>query len=125
MYRRWYDHDPTLSMAISLLQNAPKDDQKKTAQYILGLLTPDDPHQRALPENAMWVSSLFTDRKRSQWDEDTSRMMEVLKNSTEDVQMEMSIRIINYVYLLESGLVLDREVENEPSFIKMQRNQTA
>lgn len=111
MNKRWYDHDPTISMAISLLQNASKPDQFRTVKYIIGLLERDEILNQYKKEigDPLRVSYLFPFNKRRNMEPSTRRLLEILKLLPESIQLEMALSIINYIYLLDAGMALSQE----------------
>ena len=105
---RWYDQDPTLSLAVSLLQNASLHDQAKTAQYLIriidsmGTLQPE-----AAKKSALNLGYIFPhNRRRENLEPSARKLLEILKHLPYDSQLEMAIQIIHYIYLLDAGLPL-------------------
>lgn len=102
MNRRWYDHDPTISMAVSLLQNASHGHQETTARFMMmymereGILA----EYELSPEK---ISFLFPLLKRMNLDTSAWEMLEVMKRLPHGRQIEMSLTVINYIYMLETG----------------------
>ncbi len=111
MNKRWYDHDPTLSMAVSLLQNASKPDQFRTVKYIMGLLERDEILKQYRKEigDPLRLSYIFPANRRRDMETSTWRLLEILKLLPETIQMEMALSIINYIYLLDAGMAMNTE----------------
>lgn len=111
MNKRWYDHDPTLSMAISLLMNASKTDQIRTSKYIMNLLEKDELLKRHRQEKGdpLAIAYMFPENKRRNMEESCRRLLEILKRLPFDVQLEMALSMINYIYLLDAGMALNEE----------------
>lgn len=111
MNKRWYDHDPTISMAVSLLLNASKADQLRTVQYTLNLLERDEILRQYRSEigDPLRVSYLFPFNKRRNMEQGTRRLLEILKLLPQSIQLEMALSMINYIYLLDAGMALNNE----------------
>lgn len=103
MKQRWYDKEPTLSMAVSLLQNSPQESQELTARYAMQYLQ----RHSLVPPGFLQtqegpVKFIFPIRRRK-FDLAAHRLLETMKRLPEDVQQIMAVLIINYIYLLDSG----------------------
>lgn len=93
MNKRWYDKEPTLSLAISLLQNSSVEVKHGCADLIIelamknGVVIPND------IKNAIeYLLRRWYDR-----DEILSQAMEYLKNSTEQQRKEIALKVIEYL----------------------------
>jgi hypothetical protein len=105
MKQRWYDADPTLSMAISLLHNATKVHQEMAAQYMLKLI--ESRHlldSEALRTREDRVRFFFSPFRRSNFDTQARYLVEVIKHLEWQAQQDMAVALINYIYVLDGGL---------------------
>ncbi|MEI7473976.1 MAG: hypothetical protein WCK67_04285 [bacterium] len=95
--KRWYDGDPTVSMAISLLRNASQDKQTLVFNLIkdkgveLGI---------EVTTRTFKGFGLFKNRWYDS-DEKLSNAMEVLRHCPTDIQKKVALDMINYLYNLE------------------------
>jgi hypothetical protein len=98
-------------MAVSLLLNASKNDQRRTVQYIITLLERDEIFAQYRKEigDPLRVSYLFPFNKRRNMDGPTRRLLEILKLLPQSIQLEMALNMINYIYLLDAGMALENE----------------
>ena len=105
MFQRWYDKDPTLSMAVSLVQNASKVHQELTARYIFRLLEMenllDAPSLKTGGEER--IRFIFPGHEKRKLDVHFRHLLEVLKLLDFEVQQRMSVQMIQYVYVLDAG----------------------
>lgn len=104
MYKRWYDNDPTLSMAISLLQNASYANQELAAKYIFNIIE----QQRLLNNqqfNSLYKGIAFIfPNNRNQLQVEARRLVEELKHLPSVTQESLALVLINYIYVLDQGL---------------------
>lgn len=113
MHRRWYDHDPTLSMALSLLQNASKQHQSLTVRVMMrymeqmGLLE----EYGLSPEK---ISFLFPLMRRANLNPSARELIEVIKRLPHNKQLEVALMMIDYIYMLETGSAQGLD-EDEPT----------
>lgn len=104
-HHRWYDKDPTLSMAISLLYNASKTHQEMAARYLFstmknqGLLDADE--LRTQTERVRFIFPTF---RRSGFEIHARHLVETMKHLPEVHQQAMAVQLINYIYVLDCGL---------------------
>ncbi|MGE0200324.1 MAG: hypothetical protein AB7P76_05080 [Candidatus Melainabacteria bacterium] len=106
--KRWYDNEPTLSMAVSLLQNAPASHQEMTARYLLGVLERESIlAQYQLDKNS--VHFVFPFLKRARLNVHAWKLLEVMKKLPRNRQLELALGVINYIYMLDSGVSPDPE----------------
>lgn len=105
MKKRWYDSDPTLSMAISLLQNAPRSHQEMTARYMFNLLRSRDLLDSAeLRTKADRVRFIFPSFQRSRFEMHARHLVELMKHLPQGTQQDLAIQLINYMYMLDCGV---------------------
>lgn len=99
--KRWYDHDPTVSMAVSLLRNAPSDHQNVTSDYIMGLLGKDPILEPAAKESILNLSYLFPLGRRRHFTPPAIRLLETMKRLPHGLQLEMSFHMIHQLFVLD------------------------
>jgi hypothetical protein len=108
--KRWYDKDPALSMAISLLNNATSEQQRLTAEHILSLIEhlidEETGYQPLQTRQFLQVAHLFPNPRRLHMESTANRMVEILKTLPTEVQLDMALNIINQIYMLEANLAL-------------------
>ena len=93
MNQRWYDKEPTLSLAISLLQNAKESERHSCADMVIemamknGVVLPND------IKNAIE----YMVRRWYDKDEILSQALEYIKNSNEKLRKEIALSIIEFL----------------------------
>ncbi len=87
--QRWYDKDPTLSLAVSFINNASKEKQQQIAEKII-----EKAVAAGVKINELKV--LF-DRRWFDEDEKLRIAMEYLKESTKENQHLIALEIINFL----------------------------
>jgi hypothetical protein len=106
MQQRWYDRDPTLSMAISLLQNASHDHQEMAARYMFkvmeGLNLLNSPEISTKDERIRFI---FPSIRRNKFELHARHLVELIKHLSPDAQEAMAVQLINYIYILDCGLI--------------------
>ncbi len=102
MRKRWYDSDPTLSMAISLLENTQVEYREQTRIHILNRIQSLD--ARILEEVKAEPSGFWAMiQKRQTLNEETWRLIEMFKYLTEEDRRELAVEMIRMVYCLETN----------------------
>jgi hypothetical protein len=98
MHKRWYDVDPTVSLAVSLMRNASEQAQFKCADFIIEYAT-----QRDIQLESNSLNSAFNYILRRWYDKDKkiSEAFEYFESSPHDIQREISIEVINLLQLAE------------------------
>lgn len=98
MHKRWYDTDPTVSLAISLLRNTNEKTQLKCAEFII-----DYAKQRNVARSANTLNDAFNYILRRWYDRDKkiSEAFEFFEAAQLDIQKEISIEIINFLQFSE------------------------
>lgn len=105
MKHRWYDKDPTTSMAVSLLQNASRSHQEMAARYMFQLMESRQLlHNAELRTQQDRIRFIFPSFRRSRFEMHARHLVELLKHLNHEDQQEMSIQLINYIYILDCGL---------------------
>lgn len=111
MNKRWYDHDPTVSMAVSLLLNAGRRDQQRTVHYAINLLERDEVFAQFRKEigDPLRITYMFPNNRRRNMESGTRRLLEILKLLPYSIQLDMALNIINYIYLLDAGMAMNQD----------------
>lgn len=97
LYNRWYDKEPTLSLAVSLMKNESVNIQVACAEIIT---------EHAKDMGVTKTTNLldaFNYVVQRWYDEDQriSEAFELLKNCTDDLKKEIAIEIIEYLQRIE------------------------
>ncbi len=103
MNKRWYDMHPTLSMAISLLQNAPIHHRHQAISYvgdIIRELYPGVTNRITLEPGGFWSINFI--HKRRSMDEKSWTLLETLRYLPDADKELMGIELIRYIYCLEN-----------------------
>lgn len=101
---RWYDHDPTVSLAVSILRNISQEKQLLVADLIIENAKK---HNLQLKEkNFMQKIQTFCKRWYD-FDEKMYNALEYLRISPPEVQKTLSLEIINYLCSFEDSSIND------------------
>ena len=92
MYKRWYDVDPTVSLAVSLMRNSNIITQYKCADLIV---TKSKENGVDLAENILTDAFTYVLRRWYDTDQKIAEAFEYLKSLPLDVQKEVALEIIN------------------------------
>jgi hypothetical protein len=92
MNKRWYDIDPTVSLAVSLMRNANIMAQYKCADYIV---KKSKEHGVDLSENILTDAFNYVLRRWYDTDQKIAEAFEYLKLLPDDLQKEISLDLIN------------------------------
>jgi len=100
MYKRWYDVDPTVSLAVSLMRNANILTQYKCAELIV-----KTSHENGidLSENTITDSFTYILRRWYDTDQKIAESFEYLKLLPLPVQKAVALEIINLLQVEEAG----------------------
>ena len=101
MYKRWYDIDPTVSLAVSLMRNANVMTQYKCADIIV---KKSKENGIDLSENILTDAFTYVLRRWYDTDQKIAESFEYLKLLPENIQKEVAFDIINFLQ--------DEEVRN-------------
>jgi hypothetical protein len=105
MKHRWYDKDPTLSMAVSLLHNASKTHQEMAARYLFQVMEHQGIMQSAeLRTQTDRVRFIFPSFRRNGFEMHARHLVELLKHLSYEHQQMLAVQLINYIYILDGGL---------------------
>lgn len=90
MQKRWYDLDPTVSLAVSLMKSADEDSQLKCANYIISKSKNSGIHTKdALNEAITIIMRRWYDK-----DKRIQEAFEYLKLAPIDLQKEIALELI-------------------------------
>lgn len=121
MKQRWYDADPTLSMAISLLHNASSLHQEMAARYLFKLIEARGIlDSEALQTKQDRIRFIFPSFRRSSFEIHARQLIELLKHMDPPDQRDMAVALINYMYVLDGGYTdfpLPGETETMEQFL--------
>ena len=92
MYKRWYDVDPTVSLAVRLMRNSNIITQYKCADLIV---TKSKENGVDLAENILTDAFTYVLRRWYDTDQKIAEAFEYLKSLPLDVQKEVALEIIN------------------------------
>ena len=92
MYKRWYDIDPTVSLAVSLMRNANIVTQYKCADLIV---QKSKDNGIDLTENILTDAFTYVLRRWYDTDQKIAESFEYLKSLPLDLQKEVALDIIN------------------------------
>lgn len=98
MHKRWYDVDPTVSLAVSLMRNANEQTQLKCAEHII-----DYAQQRDIALKSSTLNDAFNYILRRWYDKDktVSEAFEYFQVAPSDLQKEISLEVINILQFSE------------------------
>lgn len=92
MYKRWYDIDPTVSLAVSLMRNANIMTQYKCAELIV---KKSKDNGIDLAENILTDAFTYVLRRWYDTDQKIAESFEYLKSLPPELQKEVALDIIN------------------------------
>lgn len=125
MTQRWYDKDPTLSMAISLLHNATPSHQEMAARYMFKVMDAMNLLDiEALRTKEDRIRFMFPSFRRSQFEIHARHLVELLKHLPYESQQTLAVQLINYIYILDCGLS-DFPLPDEPPQAELARPESA
>lgn len=98
MHKRWYDVDPTVSLAVSLMRNANEQTQLKCAEHII-----DYAQQRDITLKSSTLNDAFNYILRRWYDKDktVSEAFEYFQVAPSEMQKEISLEVINLLQFSE------------------------
>ena len=94
MYKRWYDVDPTVSLAVSLMRNANVMTQYKCADIIV---KKSKDNGMDLADNILTDAFTYVLRRWYDTDQKIAESFEYLKALPEELQKEVALDIINFL----------------------------
>ena len=92
MYKRWYDVDPTVSLAVSLMRNANIMTQYKCADLIVKKSKDSGVD---LADNILADAFSYVLRRWYDTDQKIAESFEYLKSLPEELQKEVALELIN------------------------------
>ena len=98
MYKRWYDIDPTVSLAVSLMRNANIMSQYKCADLIVKY---SKEHGIDLSDNILTDAFTYVLRRWYDTDQKIAESFEYLKLLPIEIQKEVALEIINLLQMEE------------------------
>lgn len=98
MHKRWYDIDPTVSLAVSLMRNANEQTQLKCAEHII-----DYAKQREIELKSNTLNNAFNYILRRWYDKDktVAEAFEYFQVAPQELQKEISLEVINLLQFSE------------------------
>lgn len=92
MHKRWYDIDPTVSLAVSLIRNANDSSQLECANFII-----DYAKQRDIQLKSNTLNGAFNYILKRWYDKDQqmAEAFDYFENLPLDSQREVSLEVIN------------------------------
>lgn len=98
MNNRWYDKEPTLSLAVSLMKNESVNIQVSCAQLIT-----EKAQSLGIKRNSNLLDAFnYVILRWYETDERISEAFEYLKAADDDVRKEIAIELIEYLQKIES-----------------------
>ena len=95
MYKRWYDVDPTVSLAVSLMRNANIMTQYKCADLIV---KKSKDNGVDLADNILADAFSYVLRRWYDTDQKIAESFEYLKSLPEELQKEVALELINLLH---------------------------
>lgn len=92
MYKRWYDVEPTVSLAVSLMRNANIMTQYKCADLIV---KKSKDNGVDLADNILTDAFTYVLRRWYDTDQKIAESFEYLKSLPEELQKEVALDLIN------------------------------
>lgn len=98
MHKRWYDVDPTISLAVSLIRNASEQAQIDCASFII-----DFARQREVALKSSALNDAFNYIWRRWYDKEkhVSEAFEYYQCAPLEIQKEISLEVINFLQFSE------------------------
>ncbi len=100
MYKRWYDIDPTVSLAVSLMRNANIMTQYKCADLIIKT---SKENGIDLSQNILTDAFSYVLRRWYDTDQKIAESFEYLKLLPEAIQKEIALEIIDLLQQIEEA----------------------
>ena len=97
MKNRWYDKEPTLSLAVSLMKNESVNIQVACAQ----LITEKAKNLGVIRQNNLLDAFNYVVLRWYENDERISEAFEYLKAASDEVRREIAIEVIDYLQKIE------------------------
>lgn len=100
IYMRWYDIEPDVFMAISMIECSSFGKQIEYANYIIKQVKEKDPDMEYIKNTTMDNIRNIDNRTFQRWydkDETISTAFEYLKNTTSNIQKEIALDVLSYM----------------------------
>ncbi len=97
MKNRWYDKEPTLSLAVSLMKNESVNIQVACAQ----LITEKAKNLGVIRQNNLLDAFNYVVLRWYETDERISEAFEYLKAASDEVRREIAMEVIEYLQKIE------------------------
>ncbi|MFA6989865.1 MAG: hypothetical protein WC197_07330 [Candidatus Gastranaerophilaceae bacterium] len=97
-FKRWYDADPTISLAVSIIRNASENDQEALANFIIE--TAREHGITVIKETDSFLSFI-----KNRWYDSNDKLheaLECLKLAPKDLQINMAIDAISYLCTIDN-----------------------
>ncbi len=94
MYKRWYDKDPAVSLAVSLLRNASIENQYKYAEFIVSKAKD---YGVVLESNALTGAFNYILRRWYDNDEKLAEAFEYLQKASVEHQKAIALDLIHLI----------------------------
>lgn len=91
--KRWYDIDPTVSLAVSLMKNSDESKQKECAAFIIKRLK-----ELNVKKTSKFIVFKVFEKRWYDEIEEVYNALEYLRNANLKTQKEVSVEIINNLY---------------------------
>lgn len=102
LYKRWYDSNATLSMAISLLQNTALDSRAQVVKYVNDTVASIDYTAPQKMAQQKYNGLLNFVQMRQSMDDDSWEMIESIRFLKPAEQEHVALMMIRYIYYLEN-----------------------
>jgi len=98
MHKRWYDIDPTVSLAVSLIRNTNEQTQGKCADFIIEFAK----ERNVEPKNSS-LNQAFNYILRRWYDQDKkiAEAFEYFEEAPLEIKKEISLEVINFLQFSE------------------------
>lgn len=98
MHKRWYDVDPTVSLAVSLIRNSNEQTQVKCADFIIEYATKNgvELHNNSLNNAFNYILRRWYDK-----DKRIAESFEYFQTAPLEIQKEISLEVINFLQFSE------------------------
>lgn len=94
MHKRWYDIDPTVSLAVSLIRNSDEETQLKCAEFIV-----DYAKQRGIKIKGNTLNDAFNYILRRWYDKNSiiAKAFDYFESASLDIKKELALDVINFL----------------------------
>jgi hypothetical protein len=110
--QRWYDFEPNMSLAVSLLHNSRTDNKDLALSYFNKRLLNDHGHFENFNPNPPQGNWLGLFQKRKGLDEPSWVLIEMLRHTPVEYRQKFALGMISYLYFLEHQNTLTLEFES-------------